>query len=366
MLLRPEQLAAHLAKGPRPLYVLQGDEPLLMQEAADAIRAAARANGCEEREVFTVAGAHFDWSSVLGAAQAMSLFSSGKIIEIRIATGKPGKDGGEALQAYCQRLPDGVVTLVLLPRLDHSAQKSAWLAALDSAGIQLRLDGVPRPALPAWIASRLARQDQRVQPGAEGERALAFFADRVEGNLLAAHQEIQKLALLHPPGELTADDIESAILDVARYDIRQLCAAVLDGQVARALRMLEGLRAEGETAVGVHWQLANDLRDLARVRAALDDGRPMPMALSEARIFGPRQALIERAVPRLSAAALNRLLSAAAACDGVAKGLRRTDWPAEPWDAVRRLLLMTLHFSRSADRASPRRRLPLALPAHPA
>ncbi|MBL8328886.1 MAG: DNA polymerase III subunit delta [Rubrivivax sp.] len=365
MQLRPEQLSTHLAKGVRPLYVLHGDEPLLMQEAADAIRAAARAAGCEEREVFPVSGAHFDWSGVLGAAQEMSLFASGKILEIRIPSGKPGKDGGEALQRLAERPQEGVVTLVLLPRLDGSSLKSGWFSALDAGGVSLRIDGVSRAALPAWIAARLALQQQHVEEGPAGEQALAFFADRVEGNLLAAHQEVQKLALLHPPGVLAGQDIESAILDVARYDIRQLCAAVLDGQVARALRMLDGLRAEGETAVGVHWQLANDLRDLARVRAALDDGRPMPLALSEARLFGPRQALVERAVPRFSASALSRLLSAAAVCDGVAKGLAREDWPQDAWAAVRRLVLMTLHFSRArGERASGgRRAAALVLPA---
>ncbi len=342
MQLRADQLAVQLQKGLRPLVTLHGDDPLLMQEAADAVRAAARAGGAEEREVFNVAGAHFDWSGVLGAAQEMSLFASGKLVEIRIPSGKPGKEGGEALQRYAERLAEGVFTLVLLPRLDGSALKSAWFGALDRAGWQARIDPVPRPALPAWIAQRLATQGQRVVDGPDGERALAYFADRVEGNLLAAHQEIQKLALLHPPGVLSADDIESAILDVARFDIRQLCAAVWDGQVGRALRMLDGLRAEGETAVGVHWQLSNDLRDLARVRAAMDRGRPLPMALSEARLFGPRQALIERAAPRYAGEDLQALLVEAAICDGVAKGLRRPDWPDEAWDALRRLVLRLL------------------------
>jgi DNA polymerase-3 subunit delta len=363
MQLRPEQLAAHLHKGLKPLYVLHGDEPLLVQEAADAVRAAARAAGAEEREVFNVGGAHFDWSAVLGAAQSMSLFASSKIVEIRIPGGKPGKEGGEALQRHAAHLPEGVTTLVLLPRLDGTQLKSAWFAALDAAGVQLRLDPVPRAALPGWISQRLALQGQRLAEGAEGEQALAFFADRVEGNLLAAHQEVQKLALLYPKGTLSAEDIESAILDVARYDIRQFCAAVLEGRVARALRMLDGLRAEGETAVGVHWALSGELRDLAHVRAAVDDGRPMPLALSEARVFGARQALIERALPRFGAAALHRLLGAARECDGVIKGLRRGDWPLDAWQAVQRLALMSLHFSRAGDTGRGRRKLPLALPA---
>lgn len=371
MLIKPEQLRTHLSKGLRPVYVLQGDEPLQLQEAGDAIRSAARAAGCDEREVFNVSGAHFDWSGVVGAAQSMGLFGGGKLLELRIPSGKPGKDGGEALQRLALLLStpgtEGLVLLVVLPKLDGAGLKSAWFSALDAAGVQLRIETVPRAALPGWIAQRLAQQGQSVPEGPEGERALAFFADRVEGNLLAAHQEVQKLALLHPAGVLSAEAIESAVLDVARYDIRQLCAAVLEGQVTRALRMLDGLRDEGETAVGLHWQLANDLRDMAAVRQALDAGKPMPMALSEARLWGPRQALIERAVARFSAAALNRLLMAAAVCDGVAKGLPRADWPAEAWSALRRLVLMVLHFSRPAAPrgAAEGRRLPLALPALP-
>ncbi|MFY8086721.1 MAG: DNA polymerase III subunit delta [Rubrivivax sp.] len=375
MLVRAEQLPALGARGGHtPGVVLLGDAPLQMTDAGSLFRAAARAAGCTEREVFNVSGAHFDWSAVVGAAQSMGLFGDGKLLELRMPGGKPGKEGADALQRLAQWLSEpgstGLVLMVLLPKLDSSGLKSAWLTALDAAGLQVRMEPVGRAALPAWIAQRLARQGQSVPEGAEGERALAFFADRVEGNLLAAHQEVQKLALLHPPGELSAEAIESAVLDVARYDIRQFCAAVLDGQVSRALRMLQGLQDEGETAVGVHWQLAQDLRDMAAVRQALDAGKPLPMALADARLWGPRQTLIERAVPRFSAAALQRLLMAAAVCDGVAKGLKRPDWPAEPWEALRRLALMALHFSRPA--AAPRtaaapgaRRLPLALPASP-
>jgi len=219
MQVRSDQLAAHLQKGVRPLYTVWGDEPLLAQEAGDAIRAAARAAGCTERQVHTVAGAHFDWSGLLGASMAMSLFSERQLIEIRIPSGKPGKDGSEALQRYCDHLGDDVVTLVQLPRLDRTQQGSAWFVALDAAGVTVRVDPIDRKALPQWIAQRLAQQGQRVEGGDAGQRTLAFFADRIEGNLLAAHQEIQKLGLLYPAGELGVEQIESAVLNVARYDV---------------------------------------------------------------------------------------------------------------------------------------------------
>ena len=359
MLLRAEQLEAHLAGAARgglqPLYTVVGDEPLLQQEAADAIRAAARAAGCSEREVFNVSGAHFDWSGVLGAAQERSLFAEAKIIEIRIPSGKPGKEGSEALQRYTEQLPEGVVTLVLLPAVEYAQLKSGWYTALQSQGVMVKVEPVERAALPTWIARRLAAQGQRVREGEEGQRTLAFFADRVEGNLLAAHQEISKLALLYPPGELGAEQVESAVLNVARYDVRQLCEAVLAGHVARAWRMLDGLKAEGESPVAVHWPLADDLRALQRVRQALDEGQPMPMALNAARVWGPRQRQIERAAPLLSQRALTRLVMAASLCDGIAKGLRRPDWPEDPWEALRRLILMTLHFTAAGRSGHPTR-----------
>ncbi|CAD5373155.1 DNA polymerase III delta subunit [Rubrivivax sp. A210] len=362
MQIRLDQLEPQLARGLKPLYTLHGDEPLLAQEAADAIRAAARAAGFAERQVFTVSGAHFDWSGLLGAAQAMSLFAERRLIEIRIPSGKPGKEGSEALQRYCERLPEDVLTLVQLPRLDGQQTKAAWFGALDSAGISLRVEAIALGALPAWLAQRLARQGQRVQAGEDGQRALAYFADRVEGNLLAAHQEIQKLGLLHPAGELSFEQIEAAVLDVARYETTQLGEALWSGKLSRVLRMLDGLRAEGEAAVPVLWNLAEDMRALQRARAALDDGRPLPLALREARVWGTKEKLFERALPRLEAPALGRLVAAASICDGITKGLKHPDWPLEPWDALRRLALLAVEAQAAPPRGASARP-PLALQA---
>jgi DNA polymerase-3 subunit delta len=353
MQMRAEQLAAHLARGLKPLYTLHGDEPLLAQEAADAIRAAARAAGYAERKVFVVSGAHFDWSGVLGAAQAMSLFAERQLIEIRIPSGKPGKDGTEALQRYCEKLADDVLTLVHLPKLDYQQLKTGWFGALEAAGITLRLDPVARPALPAWLAQRLKAQGQRVQDGEAGQRTLAFFADRVEGNLLAAHQEVQKLALLYPAGELSFEQVEAAVMNVARYDLPKLTEALWTGQVARTLRMLEGLQAEGESPVMVHWNLADDVRTLSRARALLDAGRPLPLALKEARAWGAKEKLFERALPLLGQAQLAQALAAAQVCDGICKGLKHPQWPHEPWPALQRWVLMLLQALQPGGRRGP-------------
>ncbi len=267
MQLATAQLTGHLQQGLRSLYTLHGDEPLLAQEAADAIRAVARTQGYTERTSYTVAGAHFDWSAVLAAGGSLSLFADKQIVEIRVPSGKPGKDGSAALQHIAEqaRGNDSTLTLVMLPRLDKATRTGAWFSALENNGVSLQVDPVERAALPQWIAQRLAAQNQRVKAGEEGQRTLQFFADRVEGNLLAAHQEIQKLALLHPAGELGWEQVEGAVNNVARYDVFKLSEAVLGGNPVRVARMLDGLRAEGEAEVLVHYTLAEDIRALKRV-----------------------------------------------------------------------------------------------------
>ena len=343
MQLAAAQLGAHLQRGLQSLYVLHGDEPLLQLEAADAIRAVARSQGYTERTSHTVAGAHFDWSEVLAAGGSLSLFADRQMVEIRIPSGKPGKDGSVALQQIAQRARDNdtTLTLVLLPRLDKATKASAWFIALENGGVSLQVDPVERSALPQWIAQRLLQQGQRVEVGEAGQRTLQFFADRVEGNLLAAHQEIQKLALLHPVDSggsvLTLAQVEGAVCNVARYDVFKLSEAVLGGQAVRVQRMLDGLQAEGEAEVLVHFALSEDIRALKRVKEAISQGRPLPMALREQRIWGVKERLFERVLPRLSDATLAQLLQAAHTVDGIVKGLKQADWPAQNWQALHRL-----------------------------
>ena len=342
MNLAPAQLSEHLQRGLKSLYTLHGDEPLLLQEFADALRAHARQQGYTERTVHSVAGAHFDWSEVLASGGSLSLFADKQIVEIRIPSGKPGKDGSACLQQLAERAQgdDSTLTLVLLPRLDSATSKGAWFAALESFGVTVKFDPIERRALPQWIAQRLQQQGQRVAAGEEGQRTLQFFADRVEGNLLAAHQEIQKLALLYPTGDegvLGFDQVENAVLNVARYDVFKLSEAVLAGQALRVARMLDGLQAEGESEVLVHWAISEDIRSLKRVKDALQAGRPMPMALRENRVWGAKEKLFERVLPNISDTTLAHLLHAAHKVDGIVKGLKQPDWPADGWQALHRL-----------------------------
>lgn len=353
MQLAPDQLASHVQRGLRSLYTVYGDEALLVQEACDAIRAAARAQGHSERKVFTVQGAHFDWSAVLASGAEMGLFADKQIVEVRIPSGKPGTQGSTALQKLAEiaSQDEYTLTLVVLPQLDAAANKSAWFAALSQHGVTLKIGSVSRQALPQWIAQRLAAQGQHVLEGEEGQHSLQFFADRVEGNLLAAHQEIQKLALLHPPGTLTLRDIESAVLNVARYDPFGLAEAVLSGRLERVVRMMDGLRAEDVSPVLVHYALSEDIRALARVRQALDEGTPLPVALRAQRVWGAREKLMERVLPQLSANTLSQWLRHAHTVDGIAKGLKPEGWPTDPWQALLRLAVMVARACAPRSRA---------------
>ncbi len=260
MQLRPEQLAAHLAQLDRPLaplYLLHGDEPLLVIEAADAIRAAARRQGFEEREVIVV-GTGFKWDELFLAAGNLSLFGGSKLVDLRIPSGKPGREGSEALQRYISTLGPGIVTLITLPELDWQAKKASWVTALSSSGVAIECNAPPLARLPQWIAERLARQQQTAP-----KPALEFIAAHVEGNLLAAHQEIQKLGLLHPPGEVTLEQVEAAVLNVARYDVSDLREALKNRDTVRAARTLEGLRGEDAAPPLVLWALATEARAVA-------------------------------------------------------------------------------------------------------
>jgi DNA polymerase-3 subunit delta len=326
--LRAEQLDAHLARTLAPLYVVHGDEPLLALEAADAIRAKARAAGHAEREVHTVERG-FDWSRLAASAASLSLFASGKVVELRIPSGKPGADGAAAIERYCASLPPDAVTLVTLPRLDRASQGTRWFETLAGAGVVVNVFPVDRRQLALWIGARLARQRQRA-----GEAALGFLAAAVEGNLLAAHQEIQKLALLYPEGELGFEQVRDAVLDVARFEVGQLSEALLAGDKARLARVLAGLAGEGEPVPRVLWVMAEDVRAVTRVHHGLAAGRNAAELYRDFRIWGEaRQRLVGAAARRMTGGGLEAALAHAAAIDRIVKGLDKGD----AWDELLRL-----------------------------
>ena len=333
MAISSEDLPRHLASGLKPLYVVFGDALLLVIEAADSIRAAARAAGYTERETF-IAEQHFKWGELRNSAQSMSLFASRKVIDLRIPSGKPGVEGGQALQDYCASLSPDVLTLISLPRLDWAAQKSQWFIALQQHGVTVSADDIQRSALPRWIAGRLKRQDQTAD-----EATLEFLADRCEGNLLAAFQEIQKLALLFPAGQLSFDQVKDAVMDVARFDIFKLSESMLSGNAARYARILDGLRAEGTATTLVLWAVSEDIRTLGKVLQATQRGGNISNALRDMRVRKDRQGLIENAARRLKFPHIERAMLQAARLDKIIKGLRQGD----VWDE---LLQLGLRFAK--------------------
>jgi DNA polymerase-3 subunit delta len=312
---RPEQLSAQLARSLAPLYVVHGDEPLVALEAGDAIRTAARAAGITERDVL-IAEAGFKWDAFLAANANLGLFGERKLIDLRIPGGKPGVDGAKALERYARDQNPDNVTLITLPRLDRTAQSSAWFAALADAAVVVPVYPVERAELPAWIGARFARQKQKAS-----REALAFLTERCEGNLLAAKQEIEKLALLLPEGDVSLAAVEAVVADVARYDVFELSEAWLAGDGARVVRILGALEAANEPITLTVWQLGEDLHLLGEVHDAVARGQSPSTAVRNVRAWGKRQAALERAARRVTASQLIPLTASLAKLDALAKGL---------------------------------------------
>lgn len=327
MRVRGDQLEGALSKAPAPVWLVSGDEPLLVDEAVTAIRASARARGYLERES-ALADAGFDWSGWMAGFASLSLFASQRLVELRLPTGKPGVEGGKVLEQWAERPPADTLLLVILPRADKATQATRWFAALERVGHVVTLVAPTVEQLPAWIERRLARHALSAQPD-----TLAWLAARVEGNLLAAHQEIEKLALLVPPGPLSLTAARAAVVDVARYDVGDLAEAFLKGDAARYCRVLDGLRAEGEALPRVLAVLAGDVRALYRLRDGLGRGRRLADLMREAGVWQSRQPLLTQALKRLGDDGAAWALRGLARLDRAAKGVARAD----AWDELKQL-----------------------------
>ena len=331
-----EQLAQHLSRGLKPLYTIFGEETLLALEASDHIRRRCREQGYGEREVLSVETG-FDWSQLAASGNSLSLFATRRLLELRIPNGKPGNDGAEALRRYATDLPPDTVTLISLPKLERAQQSSSWFEVLDAAGVMVAANPVTLARLPRWIAGRLALQDQHVD-----EKTLEFLVSRVEGNLLAAHQEVQKLALLFPKGKLDTEQVKDAVLDVARFDVFKLGEALLANDAPRFARMLNGLRAEGTAPPLVLWALAEETRALLHVGRGLAAGRSLQQVMREARVWGARAELMRASARRFAAHDLEDALLHAARVDRMIKGLSRGDI----WDELLQIGLRLVGPSR--------------------
>jgi DNA polymerase III subunit delta len=325
MRLKPEQLSRHLEQGLAPVYLFAGDEPLQLMEAADAVRAAARARGYTEREVFT-ADRGFDWGLLEAASDSLSLFAERRILEVRLPTGKPGTQGAKVLEGYAARPAEDTLLMVHAGKLDKGAQNSKWVKTLEQAGVMVQVWPLALAETAGWIARRLRARG--LQPD---EQAVRLLAERVEGNLLAAAQEVEKLALLRGAGPLDADGVLEAVSDAARYTIYDLADAALSGDTGRAVHVLNGLRGEGVDPVLILWALTREVRQLTDIAEKIDAGAAPAQAL--AGVWARRQPLVRKALSRHRAGGWRKLLAGCARTDRVIKGQA----PGSAWDELLQL-----------------------------
>ena len=325
----PQQLGERLAAGLAPVYLIHGDEPLLVEEAVEAVRVAAAAAGYDERSRHAVETG-FDWGAFRAEAASGSLFASRRLVELRLPGGRPGEAGGKALVEWAGDPPPDTLLLVICARLDGAARKSRWFQALDGAGVQVPCRGLDAARLPAWLRARMTRRG--LAPTPEAVEALAYYT---AGNLLAAAQEIDKLALLCPDGRVDLPALQASLADSARFDVYNLADRCLAGEAAGALRVLHRLKAGGTAPALVLWALANEVHRLQRIGAALDGGAPRPRVFQAERVWSQRQGLVEAALGRLGAGRRLGLVRRLAWLDRLLKG--RAD--GDVWLELERLCL---------------------------
>lgn len=330
MKLRPNQIKEHFSKGNLlPIYILSGDEPLLMQEGADAIRKSCRDQGFTERELFNVE-AGFDWSNVLEAGNSMSLFGDRKILEVRHDKPKVEDKGKKALQAYCENPNPDNVLLLILPKIDKKSQSTKWFQALEKAGAFIQVWPIDQNQLPKWIHQRMTNAG--LEPSRE---AVHLLAERVEGNLLAAAQEVEKLVLLRGTGPLDVQDIEDSVADHARYNLYDLVDETLKGNESHAIKMLNQLNASGTEPSVLLWAFSKELRALAGMSQLIGNGMAPARVLQEYRVWDNRKAIIQSALQRLSNTTFKHCLLEAARIDRSIKGMS----DGNPWVGFNNLIL---------------------------
>ena len=331
MKLRPEHLERHLRDGLQSVYVLSGDEPLLLQESTDLIRQAATQQGYNERQIHSIERG-FSWDALIADSQALSLFAERKLVELRFS-GKPDAAAAETLIAFAQRPPEDTLLLITLPKLDATAQKSKWFTALDSHGVQITLFPVDASALPGWLSTRAQALGLRIPT-----EALQLLADRTEGNLLAAAQALEKLRLLSDGSDISFETVASLVSDSTRYSVFDLADAVLLGDASRAARLLLGLESEGQAESVVLWALQKDLRALTLAAEQMSQSGQQGLssqALNQLGFWAKRQGPAQQALRRLSLIRLQRLTSGVIEVDKAIKGQS----PERAWDALLRLTM---------------------------
>ncbi|MGI9269533.1 MAG: DNA polymerase III subunit delta [Porticoccus sp.] len=330
MNLKAEQLDEHLSsQGLSETYIISGDESVLVQDCADTIRRQAAANGYSERKVFNV-DSKFDWNTILFEVDNMSLFSEKKFMEIRIISGKPGEKGSKIIQEYLQKIPKKTLTLFISPKLDRSTNKSKWFTAITKAGISVQIWPIASIQLPHWLKNQLDRYGIAVS-----DKALRVLTDKVEGNLLAATQEIEKLKLLGPEGEISAEAMSSLIIDNAKFNVFILLDEMMEGNAKKSCRILQGLRDEGTDITIILWAITRDIRILIKATEAISAKKNVDSLLQKLGVWDKRNSLIKKTISRISMRQLEQMLRLAGGIDRAIKGLRQ----GAPWDELTTLVL---------------------------
>jgi DNA polymerase-3 subunit delta len=319
-----QKLPGVLAAGTYPVYLVSGDDPLLVQESASAVRQNLRAAGFSERELFHAEG-NFDWQQVLFAANSLSLFADKKIIEVRLPSGKPGDKGGKAILSYLERPTDANALVMILPRLDGASLRAKWLKAIEKAGPVVQVWPIEGKELPRWVDARFKAAGLSATPD-----AVALLADRVEGNLLAAVQEIEKLKLLVAGTHVDVDEVDASVEDSARYSVFGLIDAALDGDLARSVRMAQGLRAEGAEVLFLTAMLAREVRQLLKMGGAVASGQRPDDVIKRYRVIFKRAGAVKRALARHNGRSLHGMLTRLVVIDKVVKGIE----PGDAWNEL--------------------------------
>jgi DNA polymerase-3 subunit delta len=328
--LYPEKLAAQLQQQLLPVYLVSGDEPLLLQECCDQIRQKAREQGCNDREVIDAGVAGFSWQDILHSATSMSLFAERKLVELRLPSGKPGAEGSKALCEYLDIAGGDDVLLIISGKIDKQSTNSKWYKALDKAGATIQVWPVDSRDLPRWLQQRVRNAGMSID-----KDALQLLCERVEGNLLAAVQEVEKLKLLAKDGQITPETITEAVSDNARYNLFDMTDSALKGDAGTSLRMLQGLRGEGTEPPVALWALLREIRTLHQASQAVEAGKNPQQALTSLRVWKNRMGLMQGALRRHDRPALESLLEQAALVDGSIKGFAG----GRPWDNLENLVL---------------------------
>jgi DNA polymerase-3 subunit delta len=329
MRLKAEQLQSHLEKTTAPIYIISGDEPLLIQECCDAIRKHCSNNGFNEKEILDV-DTNFDWQQLLASANALSLFSEKKLIELRLPSGKPGSDGSKALVQYASNAPEDNVLLIICNKLEGSSYKSKWYKTLESAGVGIQLWPIGSKELPRWITQRLNSAGLKATP-----EALQLLSERVEGNLLAAAQEIEKLKLATDSNTIDTDMVSASVSDNARYDLFSFVDKTIQGDVKSSLKMLRGLKSEGTEATVVLWALAREIRTLYQCAQQMEQGNGLERVLQNQRVWDRRKPLVKSVLQRLKSKQLGQLLQLSTKVDHSIKGIGEGD----SWTLLEQLVL---------------------------